>query len=93
MFFSETKKPQPEEEIESLSGEPVNAYVGVGEIVSNACSDDNVKTSEGYELCKEICKMADCCFRLDPTVENCLDSTPTLCLEYARCMILLEYHP
>jgi len=88
-----TKKSEPKKEIEGPSDDKTNSYVGVGEIVSSACSDDNVKTSEGYELCKGICEMADCCFRLDPNVKNCLDSAPTLCLEYARCMILLEYHP
>lgn len=65
-------------------------------LVEEACTEDNIATDEGRELCGSFCLKASCCYIGGPdgcqgTVSNCGIACPTLWLSLLASELLLLF--
>ena len=59
--------------------------------VDNICSEKNLRSTSGRELCEAICEPAACCFDHPPY--NCFDDNPARCREYDGCRAMTDVPP
>lgn len=57
--------------------------------VDELCSEGNLRTKKGRDLCSQICEAGMCCFE-QASDENCFLDNPSRCREYDACRAMYQ---